>query len=215
MNGYQRFLWYSQVLWSLSCENKMLDSLNELIQNSSNLIDELSDDDDDEHIEAVFDEESSFIEELVGLGFITCQIHISAVVSLIKRMHDYHNNNLPNITLNTSNGKKDGLMSIGCEKFDNTDYTKVQTINAFANYAKHKKEWGNNWDNLNNRQTRDKDIIKSVGARPGNSSNLREGAKTLGCTEAYDLKKLFKIINDWHGRINQLYREELGDKGLI
>ena len=169
---------------------------------------------DPDHIDAIVDDETVVIEELLGTAFVVCQTHISGVVSRIIRLHNYlasqgHANNRKPGQL-----KKD-LLRMDSAQIPGSGRWQVEVINAFADYFKHHDEWPRQWKRGNDQQNRTAEIIRSVGAEEGSTGNLRTGAKRLGNKTYEDVQVFADILKDWGKKLLKRYQSKLRSRNLI
>jgi hypothetical protein len=171
----------------------VLDSVSVLgkrIEESINDINSAAAGGDEEFAEAVADEECERIERLLGSVFIMCQVHITDIVSTgIKCLRIRRP---PKVKY-----EKEFLLRLGPAWRRGSKMTLVEILDAFANYFKHRDEWGARWRKLPGVARRTAYTIRKVGARPGSSGNLRLGAEVLGNPSYKDVKALAKIVRDW------------------
>lgn len=194
---------------------RVLNPIGEGISQCGEIIDQLSDDQDTEYVDAVIDQETSVIESLLGTAFVICQTFITSVVSRIKALHDYHNIKAPRQPLETTTGDKQAILRFNSQLVGDSDYSYVQVIDAFANYFKHNEEWHGDWCNLPYPSNRTVAVIQAIGAKRGSTGNLRDGAKVLGNKSFQDISVFYNIVNDWSKTLYDYYSQELQTKGLI
>jgi len=193
--------------------DRILQPIGEAIKNCEENIDAASSTNNEDYIDSVVDYEVEIIENLLGTSFIACQTYITGIVSRIVSLHKYHNGQKPN-KLTTTGNKKLDILSFG-DKPKNIKYTKVQLIDSFANYFKHRDEWNYNWDKATGKSTHTIKIIKSVGLKSGSSGNLRTAAKSLGNSEFKNIEIFYDIIYNWCKNLYDDYQSELKKLKLI
>lgn len=65
---------------------RVLESLGDAVTESSKVIDRARGGKNDDYFQSVQDDESDVVESLVGAAFVAAQTHITAIVSVIKRL---------------------------------------------------------------------------------------------------------------------------------
>src|SRR5262249_34201817 len=103
--------------------------------------------------------------------------------------------------------------------------SKVEAINAVANYWKHAEEWltreekvGNRlrevWDlpNLHGKQRSTAEIVVALGLVPNSDGNLRRSVKALGARRFDDLSPIRQILRNWATELLKKTRIEFGVK---
>ncbi|MHB8369214.1 MAG: hypothetical protein ACYDBP_05895 [Leptospirales bacterium] len=90
-------------------------------------------------------------------------------------------------------------------------FSKIATINAFANYYKHRDEWPNDWDELPRKSLRTAEVIRDAGAtRDSPCSNCGKGYQKLtGEISSVRLDRLWKIIFNWSREIREKCLKDL------
>lgn len=165
---------------------------------------------DVEYRDAVVDSECDLIENHLGSAFVICQTFASAVVSRVRRIQIFYRRETGN-NLHSLGADKYAIWTYGSPRIGGSPYTGIQLINAFANYFKHREEWGS-WSHPSKR---DQIVIHAVGARDGCTGNLRIGATVLGNESFDNLHALTAILCDWKSAVHQAYERELRVLGAI
>lgn len=176
-------------------------------------IDKAAKSNNSDYFESVVDDECAVIENLLGAAFVACQAEITAVVSHAKQIHSI--TVASGINLAVCDGTKDGILSIGAAMVQGSAYTRVQVINAFANYFKHCEEWGSPWLTLTGQSKATAQIISSMGADESNNTNLRTGTEALGITDYAVLEPLAGYVSDWINAVRKSYETELRQHKLL
>jgi hypothetical protein len=91
-------------------------------------------------------------------------------------------------------------------------YSKVEVVNALANYFKHQDEWLGSWDQLQGPARQTAEIIRSIGAEEYSTGNLRTGARWLGVAD--DIRLLSHVVGQWRSKIVGAYAEDVKRLGL-
>jgi len=168
-----------------------------------------------DHIDAIVDDETVIIEELLGVAFVVCQTHITGIVSRIIRLHNYLASQGNEVSRTASQLKKD-LLQMGGAQIPNAGQSQVEVINAFANYFKHRDEWPHRWSSLRRKDRKETaKIIHAVGASEGSTGNFRVGAEALGIATYHDVKLFADILENWGKKLLALYQRKLHSRNLI
>ncbi len=209
----------------------ILDSLASSINNSESRIAGIVQEDLDDEQSLVSDE-VDLIEDLLGVSFVICQLGITSVVSnypflqkqwvnLKKQVHSEEPCTdclgIPIIKdFSKDRISKKDLLQAGNPML-NASFSKIATIDSFANYFKHKDEWPSDWNDLKGNEERTKAIIKEAGAQPASSGNFRTGYEAL-INENDSFRKvdlLWKIVINWAEEIGNLCAEDLQKSGCF
>lgn len=177
---------------------RLIGALSEAIKACSTQIEDAEKSGDNDYLDHVVDGECGVIEDLIGTAFVGCQIYITATVSGTKHFHD--------LSLEEAAHKKAAVLSVGSPILSPTKYTRVQVIDAFANYYKHKDEWGYAWADLKGRAAYVVPIIQAAGASEGSTGNFRTAAKALGISDIRNLEILHRDIQEWCDNVWNIYR---------
>ncbi|MCI0453176.1 MAG: hypothetical protein L0Z51_12465 [Candidatus Latescibacteria bacterium] len=168
-----------------------------------------------EHAETYIEHESRVEEALLGASFVVAQVYISWVISEIVMLHNLATNR--HVDLKTTNKSKAAIMTVGSAPAvwskQDSGYSQIQVVDAFANYFKHRDEWPSSWSELGDHQRRTACIIKSVGAVEGPNDNMRIGAQALKLGD--DLAILGELLENWRKDLIGRYRAELAENGLL
>jgi len=192
------------------------DTLNALgrgVEGSIRFIDEAQDSGDADYAQAVTDSECEHIEHLLGTMFVVCQGLITRVVSRVKRLHELCDRLGPQ--LRTTNGEKWEIMALSHDPRPLGTYSKVQIIDAFANYFKHRDEWRFDWDCPDDRAKRTVQVIGASGATAGSTGNFLRAARLLGLEQYHDLRPVLRTLKAWTDLVFESYRNELKAAGKV
>jgi hypothetical protein len=168
--------------------------------------------DNGEEIAEVTAEQRMLIENLLGCAFIAAQTYIELVVArtvwLRQRVKKQGHHDLK-----TTNDDKHKIIQYS-DLVPNTTYSKIELINAFANYFKHHEGWLPKWDDTIRQDKKYKakytiHIIRTVGASEDSSDNCRKGLVALGIDPVFDVFKLAEILREWHAKLTNAYKQEL------
>ncbi|MCK4419262.1 hypothetical protein KAV79_05605 [Candidatus Aerophobetes bacterium] len=211
LNLYALHLEFISQDFKIDILRRVLEAFSDLIVEVESSITEASG--CDEYIEAVVDEETAVIEDLLGCGFVACQSYIAAVVSGVRSLHkrakaDEHQ-------LCTTNETKDSIMRFRGNTVAGGNYTEIQVINAFANYFKHHEGWPRQWGNATGPAAETIAVIQAVGAIQASTGNLRTGSESLGNKEYKHLGAFADKLSEWLARLCSEYRRELQNIGLL
>jgi hypothetical protein len=163
-------------------------------------------------LDAVEEDESDVVEAIIGIAFVLAQTEIEATVKMAQRLHERA----------TTDGRV--LASTKSERWEIlkvdsppvvTNYTRVEVINAFANYFKHRDGWDWPWSRLKKKQEKETAIvIIAAGADENSNTNLRTALHALGIKPT-DLKALLNEMFSWKKAIRDRYRAELHSLSLL
>ncbi len=99
---------------------------------------------DEGYIDAVSDEETSVIENLLGAAFVVCQTYLTGVVSQVTKLNKWCERQFGE-SLPSASGRRIDILGRGVSTSavttGGTRYTVSQVTDAFANYFKHRDEW--------------------------------------------------------------------------
>jgi len=167
-----------------------------------------------DHIDAIVDDETDGIEQLLGVTFVVCQTHITGIVSRIIKLHDYLVSQRHEVSRGPGQLKKD-LLQMGSVQIPGSGHSQVEVINAFANYFKHGDEWPRQWKRGKDQQKRTAELIRTVGAEEGSTGNFRTGAEALDNKTHHDVELFADILEDWGKKLLERYRSELRSRNLL
>jgi len=167
-----------------------------------------------EHFDAIVDDETELIETLAGAAFVVCQTHITAVVTNAIGILDSLRSDAPQQPLPLKPDKH-ALLSSGSPLDSPSQLTRVQVIDAAANYFKHNDEWGPDWSSVRGISARTVANLVALGLNQGSTGNLRQVLQVLGITEYDQLQQLAYDVADWAGTIAQVLTTECVARGLM
>ncbi|MBA4391852.1 MAG: hypothetical protein C0399_13085 [Syntrophus sp. (in: bacteria)] len=169
----------------------------------------------DDETEAISDYACESIEGLLGVAFVVCQTHITSVVSNVKRLHVFFKAREKRSIAGFSD-KKLFILRQGGVVVAGSDYTDIQTIDAFANYFKHREEWPAKWEKMKKGNPANmRDIILSCGGSCGSSGNLRTGAAILGNEDYHKVSVFADRLYKWHSNLYSFYSQQLKNEGIL
>jgi len=135
-------------------------------------------------------EKERIIENIIGMGFITCQIYITGTISDA------------NLFSEKKLGKRE-LMRDNGELIPGTSVTRVELCDAYANYYKHHEDW----KEINEKNKYTIQTLESAGIEVFNDSKeMIEAPFTrilevlLPTGKGTDLSVLIPPISDWRNR---------------
>jgi hypothetical protein len=182
---------------------RLLEALGAAIKRCSDQIDRAANSGNEDYADAVTEAECGVIEDLLGTAFVGCQIFITATVSGTRHFQELSNDK--------SAHEKATVLGIGSPTLASTNYTRVQVIDALANYFKHRDEWTGEWAALTGRAGQTISIIRAAGATQGNTGNLRTAAQALGVSDYGNLEILHNTIQEWCDNVWNAYRLKINE----
>lgn len=209
---YEILLEFAKIHVHSSPLERVLSSLGDAVTEGARKIEHARQHYHEDHFDSVCDEESEVLESLVGTAFVVAQAQITGVVSSVMRLHKKAMSD--GVQVAGLKGERREILRLNSPLLTETTYSRIQVIDAFANYFKHHDEWKVPWANLDNRSKATADIVAAAGATEGSSGNLRTGLTALGID--YDLlDRLHEEIATWASDVVKTYRSELQAKGLV
>ena len=182
---------------------RVLDEIGNAIRKSANKMESI-DEFPIELIDQIIDDETEVIEYLLGTAFVLCQAYITDVVSTVMSLHKFADSK--DISLKTTTNKKKDILKFG---YEGNSFSPVAVIDGFANYFKHRDEWGFNWQKLSkDSQKITVKIIQSAGAESGGTGNLRQGSIALGNPHFAETGIFLDKLEDWYLDLTDAYRTE-------
>jgi hypothetical protein len=122
--------------------------------------------------------ESETVEGLIGTAFVLYQTYLTSVVSSVKGLATDGYAGAPS-------KKVDVLRLESAPITAAVSYSRMEVVNAVANYFKHRDEWPADWSAATG-QTKDTvDVISAIGLSSNEHFNLMKAAKALG-DDAFD-----------------------------
>jgi len=160
------------------------------------------------------EEEQAVVEHFLGLSFVGAQTsYITQVVSRLTDLHQLASVRNKTELTTTTRWKRD-ILRYGFRPAPKELYSQVEIVDAFANYYKHRDEWGPDWSILKDQQQQTASIISSVGAHQSSMKNLRTGAEHFGNPTYSNVCALAKVLSPWRKALVQDYRAEIRSKSL-
>jgi len=128
-------------------------------------------------------------EPLLGLCFVAAQNYALGTVADLNRIRDSHS--------------KPGKDKNDCYLCDSVTLrggtTRIQLVNAVANYFKHHDEWSR-WPTRKDRGFRDTEILASVGITQKTEHPCVEATNLL-CGTSWEIIVLHQIIKEWRAHV--------------
>jgi hypothetical protein len=166
----------------------------------------------DDLLDSVAEEESDLLEAIIGTAFVVAQTEIEATVKMVERLHERATTD--GHILTSTKIERWEILKVDSPLLV-TNYTRVEVINAFANYFKHRDAWHWRWSRLKKKQEKETAaVIIAAGANEQSSRNLRTALHALGI-KATDLKALLNEMFSWKKAIRELYRAQLHSLSLL
>ena len=162
---------------------------------------------DREYAEATVNDACDEIENLLGVSFVICQVHITAIASSVNRFEKFYNR--IHFGKHKAVPAKNSILQNGSRLVAGTEFSAVTVISAFANYWKHRDEWRGDWCQSKGRQAKTVEVIRSLGATQGSSGNMRQGAKALGNENFAGVDCFGSDVVAWHGNLLSELRSKL------
>jgi hypothetical protein len=156
-----------------------------------------------ELVDQIIDDETIVIEYLLGTAFVLCQAYITDVISTVISLHKFASSQ--NVSLKVTTTQKQEILKFGHR---GNEYSSAEMIDAFANYFKHRDEWGANWQKLPARTHKTVEIIQSAGAESGSTGNLRQGSIALGNPDFIETEIFLDKLEQWHLDLVDAYHTE-------
>jgi hypothetical protein len=144
------------------------------------------------------DDERDIIENLLGTAFVVCQGRVTSVVSAAIDLVKYCSKK--GLPFAAYPGEKRAILKLDAPLGAGAaaSFTRIQVIDAIANYFKHRDEWkGVDWTKLNETSRRTADIIVAAGLQTGSTGNLRRGAIALGNVDLKSMSVFVSIVDEW------------------
>jgi len=128
-----------------------------------------------------------YAEPLFGLGFVAAQTYAVGTVS-----------DLNSVRMSRGKSKEEKLNKHKCyahDTFIKGDVTRIQLINASANYFKHHDEWGTRWPT-----NYDTKILGKVGITEKTEFPCIDAVDLL-CGTSWELNELLQILKEWRAHL--------------
>ena len=196
--------------WILAEFNELLDPICDAIENTIIRIEEIPEKTEAIYKDLLIDDECGKIESLIGLSFVVCQISITGFVSTIIKLYSNYLSEYPEKNGAILVPSKRELLKISDGICIRSKKTKVQIMDAFANYYKHQDEWGYNWDNPIGPSKATIELLRLEGIKSGSTGNFRDGARILGNTKYTDGRVYRTILKEWIDSVGKKITEDLG-----
>jgi len=132
-----------------------------------------------------------YAEPLLGLGFVAAQTYAVGTVSDLNR-----------VRMSRGKSKEEKLNKHKCyahDTFIKGDVTRIQLINASANYFKHHDEW-TRWPTGSDRGTHDTRTLGTVGITETTEFPCIDAVDLL-CNTSWELNELLQILKEWRAHV--------------
>jgi hypothetical protein len=167
---------------------------------------------DEEYIDSTTESETLVVEAIIGTAFVLAQTEIESTAKMVKQLHDRAAKD--GHTLTSTKPERWEVLKAHSPRLAGTNYTRVEVINSFANYFKHRDAWNAMWKHLKADEQRTVDVISAAGAQPLSTANLRTGLTTLGINYT-EVEKVLDEMLAWKSSVIAAYRSELQSKGIL
>lgn len=149
-------------------------------------------------LEAWLEDERSYIEDLLGLAYVSCQIYIVRSMSEVRNIRKM---------LGLDELRNWEIMACCSVRVAESAVSGIQLINAAANYFKHSSEWSRPWSELSGRQRQTAEVLEAAGCSAGCTGNMRIVAERLGNERYSNTLRLAGIVGDWTREISNAHRQ--------
>jgi hypothetical protein len=157
------------------------------------------------------------LEELLGIAFVILQTHLTGVrsqVASLSAMRERSGKAPLSFVPPTPPGKKRpssrGLLRIDSPNMGGSAFTKVEVLNAVANYWKHREEWNSvDWTKLTGHSKDIADRVLVARMQAGSTGNMRAAAMAFNVVDFHDLAPVRASARDWAQRLIVRAKSEL------
>lgn len=209
---YNFLLLFAQIHIRSAPLGRVLNSLSTAVSECESIITQAEKKYGPECFDNLAEDESNVVDSLIGTAFVVTQTQITAIVSSVMRLHKQAT--ADGRDLDSSDGTRDGIMRLGSPMADTSNFSRVQVIDAAANYFKHRDEWTNPWSRLNKQQDKTAKVILAIGGRENSTGNLRRALNALAIDRDL-LESLHAEVDGWAEAALSIYRRELRSRGLL
>ncbi len=132
-----------------------------------------------------------YAEPLLGLGFVAAQTYAVGTVS-----------DLISVRMSRGKSEAENLKNYKCyahDTFIKGDVTRIQLINASANYFKHHDEWGARWP-TEKPWSYTTETLGKVGITEETEFPCIDAVKLL-CGKSWELNVLLQILKEWRAHL--------------
>jgi hypothetical protein len=158
----------------------------------------------DEYADAVTDTEIVIIEGLLGVAYVVCQTHITAIAQAALRCRA---RTVTDGLKFTAFGDRDHEVRCMGPRFD-AQWSKIELLWALGNYFKHRDEWSSDsWTNPQGLERHTVPVILAAGLEPGSNGNLRAGAEALGNPDYADTSVFQRVIREWADQVRKAIQQ--------
>jgi hypothetical protein len=173
--------------------------------------------------EALIDDESDLLEELLGLAFVANQVFINRICTRMLMLNQiFQEDSGRPLTFMCSNNIFE-ILKRGKRLRNKSKLYMVEAMYALANFWKHSDEWRTcevkkgtrvktGWDISQMRSKSDKrtaEIATALGLSPGSTGNLRRAAEAFGISDFQNLRPIRDTLQQWADDLHKAARAEL------
>jgi hypothetical protein len=151
---------------------------------------------------------------MLGAAFVICQRYLTQGISEAMRLHEF-------VLRETQAGltccpnRKVEFMKAASKQLAAGGVTEVETINAFANYFKHRDEWRGAWSSFKDQSAYTAAVLIAAGAKESSTGNFRAGSRALGNSDFWKIQIFVNQLAAWRYDLAELHRAELVSRGLV
>jgi hypothetical protein len=157
-------------------------------------MEEVKHDLEEAHEQFTVDDALDHIENLLGIAFIAAQTYITGTVADANHLLDSGNRLA-----------KEQLAKNYSDELPGTTVTKIELIDAIANYYKHHDEWDTG--SATGRNQRTISTLRGAGIIAEDDFPCRRAAEILWANnDSSDLRPLLSLISDWRQAVIAAYR---------
>jgi hypothetical protein len=213
VTAYTFLLTFARMYVHAAPLERVLDALSSAVTQCTQAIREAEATGDEEHLNDVGEQQSDIVEGLLGAAFVVAQAHINGVVASMQRLAEHTLANGHPLT--SCSGQRREILRIEPRPVGASPYTRVEVINAMANFFKHKDEWTVPWSHLKKpEQKNTAKIVLAIGGRESSTGNLRIALKALDI-DPDRLTDLHAEIFAWGTSVLRAVQLELRTRGLV
>lgn len=175
------------------CLNNLQEIYNDLLK--INPQDDFQSEEDYSSYQYFIERKEQNLENILGLYFIVAQNFISSVIFITNRY-------IKQFSKDNPSQREIKKIDLICSDFNDMvpgyNFTKVQAINAIANYYKHKDEWGNKWCDQKNKN---QEIVIKLGMKPKNLNNIQSVCDKFIFNNMIISKEIYDLLKSWSNYI--------------
>lgn len=170
----------------------------------------------EEYAQMIADDEVEVIEGLLGVAFVVCQTQIERVVHSVGLLHRHAESFTTPLPLTTTKTGKSSVMAFDSVRVGTSTVTRIEAMNAVANYFKHRDSWPGDWRKARGQAASTIDTIQKIGLEQGSSGNLRTASEALGNPSGYiKVSRFADAIRDWQSTLFGAYEAELRQANVL